>query len=55
MEATGYSRWFERPASRVGVLEVWMGDPAEINAKRVKKQKLNREDCSTLTPADAGK
>jgi hypothetical protein len=36
MEATGYSRWFERLLAELG-FEVWMGDPAEIKAKRVKK------------------
>ena len=34
MEATGYSRWFERLLAELG-FEVWMGDPAEIKAKRV--------------------
>ena len=38
MEATGYSRWFERLLAELG-FEEWMGDPAEIKAKRVKKQK----------------
>src|ERR1700681_4218058 len=28
--------------------EVWMGDPAEIKAKRVKKQKFDREDARLL-------
>jgi transposase len=41
MEATGYSRWFERLLAELG-FEVWMGDPAEIKAKRVKKQKFDR-------------
>jgi transposase len=31
MEATGYSRWFERLLAELG-FEVWMGDPAEIKA-----------------------
>jgi transposase len=44
MEATGYSRWFERLLAELG-FEVWMGDPAEIKAKRVKKQKFDREDA----------
>ena len=35
-EATGYSRWFERLLAELGI-EIWMGDPAEIKAKRVKK------------------
>src|SRR6476660_7584686 len=47
MEATGYSRWFERLLAELG-FEVWMGDPAEIEAKRVKKQKLDREDARPL-------
>src|SRR5260370_7819717 len=38
MEATGYSRWFERLLAELG-FEVGIGDPAEIKAKRVKKQK----------------
>ena len=35
MEATGYSRWFERLLAELG-FEVWIGDPAEIKARRVK-------------------
>jgi transposase len=44
MEATGYSRWFERLLAELG-FEVWIGDPAEIKTKRVKKQKTDREDA----------
>ncbi len=47
MEATGYSRWFERLLAELG-FEVWMGDPAEIKAKRVKKQKYDREDARLI-------
>jgi len=47
MEATGYSRWFERLLAELG-FEVWMGDPTEIKAKRVKKQKFDREDARLL-------
>ena len=47
MEATGYSRWFERLLSELG-FEPWIGDPAEIRAKRVKKQKFDREDARLL-------
>src|SRR5258707_3250897 len=47
MEANGYSRWFERLLAELG-FEVWMGDPAEIKAKRVKKQKFDREDARLL-------
>src|SRR6267143_2958818 len=42
MEATGYSRWFERLLAELG-FEVWIGDPAEIKAKRVKRLKVDRE------------
>jgi transposase len=47
MEATGYSRWFERLLTELG-FEVWIGDPAEIKAKRVKKQKTDRKDAQLL-------
>src|SRR5271157_5553461 len=47
MEATGYSRWFERLLAELG-FELWMGDPAQIKAKRVKKQKFDREDARLL-------
>ena len=47
MEATGYSRWFERLLAELG-FEVWMGDPAEIKAKRIKKQKTDRNDARLL-------
>jgi transposase len=47
MEATGYSRWFERMLAGLG-FELWIGDPAEIKAKRVKKQKTDRKDAQLL-------
>jgi transposase len=47
MEATGYSRWFERLQAELG-FEVWIGDPAEIQARRVKKQKTYRKDPQLL-------
>ena len=47
MEATGYSRWFERLLAELG-FEVWIGDPAAIKAKRVKKQKTDRKDAQLL-------
>jgi len=47
MEATGFSRWFERLLAELG-FELWIGDPAEIKAKRVKKQKTDREDARLL-------
>jgi hypothetical protein len=53
MEATGYSRWFERLLAELG-FELWIGDPAEIKAGRVRKQKVRPRVCSTAAP-DAGK
>jgi transposase len=47
MEATGYSRWFERLLAELG-FELWIGDPAQIKAKRVKKHKTDREDGRLL-------
>jgi transposase len=47
MEATGYSRWFERLLAELG-FELWIGDPAEIKARRVKKQKTDRKDAQLL-------
>src|SRR3974377_40932 len=47
MEATGYSRWFERLLAQLG-FELWIGDPAEIEAKRGKKRKTDREDAPLL-------
>jgi transposase len=38
MEATGYSRWFERLLAELG-FEVWMGDPSEIRKERTKNSK----------------
>jgi Transposase len=47
MEATGYSRWFERLLAELGI-EVWIGDAAEIKTRRVRKQKTDREDARLL-------
>jgi len=47
MEATGYSHWFERLLAELGC-ELWIGGPAEIKAKRVKKQKTDRKDAQLL-------
>jgi transposase len=48
MEATGYSRWFERLLAELG-MELWIGDAAEIKTKRVRKQKTDREDARLLS------
>ena len=47
MEATGHSRWFERLIAELD-FELWIGDPAQIKAKRVRKQKTDREDARLL-------
>src|SRR5471032_2982965 len=47
MEATGYSRWFERLLTELG-FELWIGDPATIETKRVKKLKYDRYDARLL-------
>jgi transposase len=47
MEATGFARWFERLLAELG-FELWIGGPAEIKAKRVKKQKTDRKDAELL-------
>ena len=46
-DSSGYARWFERLLAELG-FELWIGDPAEIKAKRVKKQKFDREDARLL-------
>jgi transposase len=47
MEATGHARWFERLLAELG-FELWIGDPAEIKAKRVRKQKTDRQDAQLM-------
>jgi transposase len=47
MEATGHSRWFERLLGELNY-ELWVGDPAEIRAKRVRKQRNDRFDAQHI-------
>ncbi len=47
IEATGHARWFERLLAELG-FELWLGDAARIKAKRVRKQKNDREDARLL-------
>ena len=47
IEATGYARWFERLLAELGY-EPWVGDPAQIKTKRVRKQKTDRQDAQLL-------
>jgi transposase len=47
IEATGHSRWFERLLAELKI-EMWIGDPAQIRAKQVRKQKNDRRDAEHL-------
>jgi len=47
IEATGYTQWFERLLGRVGH-ELWVGDPAEIRARVVRRQKTDRRDAEHI-------
>lgn len=47
IEATGYTQWFERMASQLGH-ELWVGDPAEIRARAVRRQKTDTRDAEHL-------
>jgi len=47
LEATGHSRWFERLLAELD-FEAWIGDPAQIRAKQVRKQKNDRRDAEHM-------
>jgi transposase len=47
MEASGQARWFERLLAELN-FELWIGDAAEIQTKRVRKPKTDREDARLL-------
>jgi len=47
MEASGHGRWFERLLAELQI-ELWIGDAAEIRAKRVRKQKTDRQDAQLI-------
>ncbi len=47
MESSGHSRWFERLLGKLG-FELWIGDPAEIQTRRVRKQKTDRQDAQLI-------
>ena len=47
MEASGHARWFERMLSELQ-FELWIGDAAAIRAKRVRKQKTDRQDAQLI-------
>jgi transposase len=47
MEASGHARWFEGLLSELQ-MELWIGDAAEIQTKRVRKQKTDRQDAQLI-------
>jgi transposase len=47
IEATGYTQWFERLVAELGQ-ELWVGDPAEIRARAVRRQKTDTRDAEHL-------
>jgi len=47
IKATGHACWFERLLAELNH-ELWIGDPAEIQARRVRKQKTDRQDAQHL-------
>jgi len=47
MEASGHARWFERLLAELQ-MELWIGDAAEIHAKRARKQKTDRQDAEHI-------
>ena len=47
MEASGHARWFERLLGELN-FELWIGDAAEIRARRVRKQKTDRQDAQLI-------
>ena len=47
MEASGHARWFERLLSELQC-ELWIGDAAEISARRVRKQKTDLQDAQLI-------
>ena len=47
IEATGYTHWFERLVAELGH-ELWVGDPAEIRARAVRRQKTDTRDAEHL-------
>ena len=47
IEATGYTQWFERLVAELGH-ELWVGDPAEIRARAVRRQKTDTRDAEHL-------
>src|SRR5579864_4676023 len=47
MEASGHARWFEHLLKELQI-ELWIGDAAEIQTKRVRRQKTDRQDAQLV-------
>ena len=47
MEASGHARWFERLLAELQC-ELWTADATAINAKRVRKEKTDRQDAQLI-------
>jgi len=47
IEATGFTQWFERLLAELGH-ELWVGHPAEIRARAVRRQKTDTRDAEHL-------
>ena len=47
IEATGHSRWLERWLGELN-FELWIGDPAQIRAQRVRKPRNDRFDAQHI-------
>jgi transposase len=47
MEASGPARWFERLVTELQ-FELWVGDAANIQSKRARKQKTDRQDAQHI-------
>jgi len=47
MEASGFARWLERLLTELQ-LELWIGDASEIQSKRARKQKTDRQDAQHI-------
>ena len=47
MEASGHARWFERLLAELQ-FELWIGDATQIQSKRGRKQKTDRQDAQHI-------
>ncbi len=47
IEATGFTQWFERMVAELGH-ELWVGHPAEIRARAMRRQKTDARDAEHL-------